>query len=138
MLESLNKYQGLGLFFVRLAVGIVFLVHGVGKLLNAGPIPLGLSAFSGFLESLGVPAASFAGLLVALIETVGGLLILLGLWTRMAALGTAIVTFVAFFLVHVSKGFSIANGGYEFILVLFLCSLALLFGGSGDYAVDQK
>ncbi|HLC74978.1 MAG TPA: DoxX family protein [Candidatus Nanoarchaeia archaeon] len=138
MLDSLNKYKGLSLLFVRLALGIVFLMHGVGKLFNIGPTPVGLAGFSGWLESLGVPAAGFAALVVALIETIGGLLVLVGLWTRPAALGIAVVMLVAFFMVHVSKGFSVGNGGYEFVLVLFLSALALLFGGPGETWVLKK
>lgn len=139
MLESMNQYKGMSLFFVRLAVGIVFLVHGVGKLFNVGPTAMGLSGFSGFLSSLGVPAASFAAIVVALVETLGGLLILLGLWTRVAALLLAINMGVAILLVHIGKGFSVGNGGYEFALVLFLSALALLVGGAGEkWALDEK
>ena len=139
MLESLDKYKGTSLFLVRLAVGIVFLVHGVGKLFNIGPTAMGLSGFSGFLTSLGVPAASFAALVVALVETLGGLLVLLGLWTRVAALLLAINMFVAIILVHISNGFSVASGGYEFALVLFLSALALLCGGAGEkWAMDNN
>ena len=139
MLESLDKYKGTSLFFVRLAVGIVFLVHGIGKLFNIGPTAMGLSGFSGFLTSLGIPAASFAALVVALVETLGGLLVLLGLWTRVAALLLAINMFVAIVLVHISKGFSAASGGYEFALVLLLSALALLCGGAGEkWAMDKN
>ena len=139
MLESLNQYKGMSLFFVRLAVGIVFLVHGVGKLFNVGPTAMGISGFAGFLTSLGVPAASVAAVLVALVETVGGLLILIGLWTRVAALLLAVNMVVAILLVHISKGFSAAGGGYEFALVLFLSSVALVLGGAGEkWAVDKE
>ena len=138
MLESLNQYRNLSLFFVRLGVGLVFLVHGVGKLLNIGPTAMGISGFTGFLTSLGVPAPSVAAVIVALVETAGGLLILLGLWTRVAALLLAVNMLVAILLVHIGKGFSVAAGGYEFALVLLLSCVALMLGGSGGkWAVEK-
>ena len=53
--------------FLRLGVGIVFLVHGLGKLLAIGPAPLGLAGTAGFLASIGVPAAGFFAWVVALV-----------------------------------------------------------------------
>lgn len=126
-----------GIALVRLALGVVFVVHGVGKLFGVGPSATGLSGFSGFLGSLGVPFPSVAALGVALVETVGGLFVLVGFLTRYAALFIAIDMLVATLLVHLPRGFSASEGGYEFTLTLFLVSLALVFLGSGALSVDR-
>ena|SRR3989344_2727595 len=131
MKEFLEKHSNKSIFFLRLGIGIVFLVHGVGKLLNVGPVALGLENTTGFFASLGIPAAGLAAIVVAIVETFGGLFILLGLFTRISAALLAVTMLVAIVLVHFSKGFSVGNGGYEFALLLLLGCVSLMFSGPG-------
>ena len=139
MLEKCcKKYGEYSTLFVRLAVGIVFLVHGVGKLFGVGPVPFPVSNFTGMLANLGVPAPMAMAWAVSLLEAVGGLLVLVGLFTRYAAALHAINRAAAILLVHLSKGFSAMNGGYEFPLVLLLVSLALVASGSGEKLVLER
>lgn len=132
MLEKyLGKYSDWSVLCLRFSVGIVFLVHGVGKLFAVGPVALGVSNFSGFLASLGVPLPMLAAWIVTLVETLGGLAILVGLFTREAALLLAVDMLAAFLLVHLNNGFAVQNNGYEMVLLLFFGCLTLLFGGAG-------
>ncbi len=134
-----SKYSDWSLIFLRLAVGIVFFVHGIGKLFNIGPAALGIINTTGFFSSLGIPAAGFFAWVVAIVETFGGLFILIGLLTRLSALLLAIDMLVAITLVHLNNGFNISKGGYEFTLVLLLSCIALIFSGAGKIlAVDKS
>jgi len=64
-------------------------------------------------------------------------LLVLGLLTRFGALNTFMVSLVAFLSVHISKGFFMSNGGFEYVLVLGAASLVLLLEGGGKYSVDK-
>jgi putative oxidoreductase len=129
--DYLKKNADWAPLVLRLGLGIVFLVHGVGKLFAVGPAAVGVSNFAGFLSGMGIPLAVLVAWIVALLETVGGIAIILGVFVRPAAFLLAINMLVALFLVHWKNGFSASNGGYEFVFVLALGSLALALRGSG-------
>jgi putative oxidoreductase len=116
---------------VRLALGLVIFIHGVGKLLQIGPTATPPAEFTGFLASLGIPLPGLFTWIVALVETIGGLFILVGLLTRFAAAAVGIDMLVATLLVHVPEGFSVSNGGFEYTFVLFLLAVALVISGAG-------
>jgi len=128
----------LGIALLRLAIGLVLLVHGAGKLLGVGPTATDLAQFAGFLGSLGVPLPSVFAPVVGVVETVGGLFVLVGVATRYAAVLIAADMLVATVLVHLPRGFSVSNGGYEFTLTLFLVSLSLVFLGPGAFSIERS
>lgn len=130
--RMIKKYASWSTLFLRLGVGIIFVVHGVGKLFAVGPTALGISGTANFFASLGIPAALFFAWVVALVETLGGAALLLGIFTRYAALLLAVDMLTALLVFHLSKGFSILNGGYEFVLLLLLANLSLLLNGAGQ------
>ena len=136
--KFLSNYSDWSVLFIRLGVGIIFLVHGLGKLFNIGPAALGIASTAGYFESLGIPASLFFAWVVALVETIGGLFILLGLFTRASALLVGIDIFVAIILVHIPNGFSVQNGGIEFPLLLFLGAISLVFSGAGKKLALEK
>lgn len=117
--------------FLRIAIGLVFFMHGYQKL------GMGVEGVAGFLGSLGFPAATFFAVVLIAVELIGGLALILGVWTRFAAALGVIVSVVALFSVHISKGFFISNGGYEFILLILAVMLALTIAGAGKYSVDR-
>lgn len=123
--------------FARLALGIVMVVHGAGKLFEIGPSAMPMSDVAGMIATLGFPAASLFAWIVALVEFGGGILVLLGLFTRYAAIAIALDMFVATTLVHFQNGFPHSDGGYEYTLVLFLLALSLLTSGAGKLSVTQ-
>jgi putative oxidoreductase len=124
--------QGWGLMLLRVVVGIVFLVHGFQKLFF-----MGFGGVAGMMEGLGVPAPVLFAVILTLVEVLGGLALILGLFTRVAAVPLAIDMLVATLMVHLPNGFSAANGGYEFTLVLLVASLALAVAGPGEAALDR-
>jgi putative oxidoreductase len=118
---------------LRLAVGAVFMVHGYQKFFE-----MGLAGVGGFFGSLGVPAAAFFAVVVSTVELVGGLMLVVGLFTHWAGKLLAINMLVAFALVHVHNGFYVNKGGFEFVLVLFAASIALSIMGAGKWSLDAK
>jgi putative oxidoreductase len=136
MLDRLfAPFAGLGELILRLALGLVFLAHGIPKLKNPAEL-------TGLLTKLGIPGAPFFAWLVALLETVGAVLLILGLATRIVALGLTIDMLVA--IVSVRIGLSkapFASGpkgpGWDFEFLLFAGALALVFLGGGRIAIDR-
>jgi len=140
MLENIfSPYSDWGLLILRLATGIIFLVHGWPKLNPNSPMK-GPAGFGGSLKQMGVPLPILFGWLVALLETAGAILLILGLGTRILAVLFAIDMLVATFAVKtrvMKVGFTAQQAtGWEFDFALLAISLALLFTGAGSIALD--
>lgn len=120
----------LGLLILRVALGTVFLVHGGQKL-----FVFGLAGVTGGFTQMGVPMPAVTAPLVALVEFGGGLALVLGLLTRLAALGIAVDMLGAMFLVHLKNGFFLPTG-YEYALLLCLLAVTLMITGAGGYSLD--
>jgi putative oxidoreductase len=116
---SMTKW---GLFLLRLSVGVIFLYHGWGKLTN-------MEATIGFFTSLSFPAAAFWAYVVALVEFLGGVALILGIWTRLAAKLLAITMLVALLTVHLNGGFAQA----ELVIALLGSTLAITMLGGGEW-----
>lgn len=125
----------LGLLLLHLTLGLIFFAHGAQKLfgLFGGQ---GLQGTARFIEMLGLRPAKWWAIAAALGETLGGLLMALGLFTPLAALLIAAVMLVAFLRVHMQNGFWNSKGGYEYNLVLFVLALALAITGAGQFSLD--
>ena len=117
---------------LRIATGLVFFMHGYQKL------GMGVEGVAGFLGSIGFPMASFFAVLLIGGEIVGGAALVLGLYARLAGKVTAIIALVALLTVHVSKGFFISTGGFEFILLLLAASLSIMATGAGAFSLDRQ
>jgi putative oxidoreductase len=79
--------------------------------------------------------ASIAAPVVAIVELLGGLALIAGLVTRVAAVALAIVMLGAITMVHWSAGYFLPNG-FEFALLLLVLNAALAIAGGGEYSVD--
>jgi putative oxidoreductase len=120
----------LGLLLVRVALGVVFVMHGWQKVTT-----IGHAGFAGFLASMGVPfPAAFAAIVIA-VELGGGIAMLAGLLARPAGLLLAVNMVVAGTMVHLKNGFFLPNG-FEFTFVLMLLGLAVTAAGAGAYSLD--
>lgn len=127
---STDAGVGAGLAVLRVIVGAIFVAHGAQKL-----FVFGFGGVIGAFESMGVPLAAIAGPTVALVELFGGLALLAGLFTRVAAAGLAAIMLGAALLVHAPAGFFLPNGA-EFVLALFGTTVALALAGPGALSVD--
>ncbi|MFA6364865.1 MAG: DoxX family protein [Candidatus Paceibacterota bacterium] len=119
---SQSNLLHIGLGVIRIAVGAVFLYHGVIKALM-------MSQTVGFMGSLGISA--FLTYCVAGSEIIGGLLLVMGLFERYAAGALSVVMVGAMFLVT-RQGFP----EYEFILFIIL--LGLIISGAGQYRISCR
>lgn len=140
MLENIfAPYSDWGLLILRLGVGIIMLVHGWPKLNPNSPMK-GTAGFTAGLEQMGVPLPTFFAWVVALLETVGAVLLILGLGTRILAIGFAIDMLVAIVRARRPMGASFGPSqsgiGWEFEFMLLAAALALLFTGAGSIALD--
>lgn len=116
----------LATLFIRIAVGVVFINAGW---LKVNDMEMVLTGFAG----LGIPA--WLAYFVAYAEFIGGILLVIGLFSRYVGVILAVIMLVAIVKVHYVNGFSLAKGGYEYNFVLLLASLALVTLGSGKYSV---
>lgn len=127
-MRYLDRLQPLALLVMRLALGVVMVGHEFHKVFG------GLHHHAQFVASLGLPG--WWGYLSSFAEFFGGLLVLVGLFTRIAAFAICIDMAVAIWKVHFPNGL-MGNGGYEFPLALAALAFALIFFGGGPIAFDH-
>jgi putative oxidoreductase len=123
----LNKLQPLGLLVLRLVAGVILAAHGWQKI-HGGP-----GHFVHTVSGLGLPG--WMAYLAIAAEFLGGLLLIAGFATRIAAVFVLIDMLVAIFKVHLHRGL-IGQGGFEFPLSLAAIAFALIFFGAGEISID--
>ncbi len=126
-MRYLDRMQPLALVALRLTLGIVFIAHSSHKVYGH------LHDYATFIGSLGVPV--WLGYVSAFTEFLGGILLILGSLTRLAAFALLIDMIVAIAKVHWKHGL-MGNGGYEFPLALATIAFALIFFGAGPISID--
>jgi len=119
-----------GLAVLRIIVGIIFMVHGGQKL-----FVFGFAGVSGAFAQMGIPLPGVTGPLVGLMEFSGGFALVVGLLTRLSALGLGITMLGAIVMVHAAAGFFLPTG-YEFALALLGATITLALTGAGSYSID--
>ncbi len=127
--------EDVALLVLRLVLGGVFVAHGAQKLFGSFGGP-GIEGTTGFHEQLGIEPARPMAVLAGLTEFLGGILVVAGFLTPLAALALIGVMAVAVLTVNLKNGFFAANGGYEYNLVLAAVALALVLAGGGAYGLD--
>ena len=123
---SQNKLHDIANMGLRASIGVIFIVHGFGKFGNPG--------FGGWISSMGIPAEM--QIPIALAEFIPGILLLIGVLTRISASLLSIVMLGAIFLV---KGAADLTGerGYEFDLILLAACLVLIVAGPGKVSISH-
>jgi putative oxidoreductase len=131
-----EKLAPFALPILRVGIGLILIPHGAQKFFGwfGG---MGFEKFVALFNTLGYRPGIFWLTLVALTEFVGGILLVLGLFTRFAALALVIFMIVA---VHFTsgKGFFWTAGGLEYSLLILFVGLVFLIRGAGDYSLDRK
>ncbi len=126
-----SSLQRLGIAFLRVVVGVVFLAHGWQKL-----FVLGFASVAGKMQQLGMPLPMPSAVVVTLVEFLGGLGLVLGLRARWAAFFISIDMLVAVLAVHLRGGLFLPKG-FEYALTLLAASVALTLLGPGALALDS-
>lgn len=121
---------------LRLPVGIIFAAHGSQKLFGwfGG---YGLEGTGKWMASVGIEPGVLMAALAGSAEFFGGLLLIIGLLTRPAALALTVTMLVAIFSVHIQNGLFMSNNGYEFALALLAAVVSLVFSGGGRVSIDS-
>lgn len=128
-LSSQQRADAVTITALRVATGLILVVHGTMKVLDLS------GTLRGFSE-LGIPYPQYAVYLAIAGELFGGLGLMVGLLTRVAALGTLATMAVAIGYVHLGHGLLAKNGGWEYPLVLALVSLFFVTHGAGPASLD--
>lgn len=128
-LMSGEKGRDLALLLLRLALGGVFIFHGVHKL-------MGMEGTIAFFGTIGF--AAWVAWLVAITETVTGVMMVVGAFTNVAAWIMALILAVAIIKVHFVHGFWVMNSGYEYALFMLLTAVAVAHLGHGNFAICRK
>lgn len=121
------KYHDLAILLIRIGVGVIFIMAGWGKL-------NGIEGTAGFFGNIGIPLPAVMAWVVAIVEFVGGLMVLTGTFIRIPAVLLAIIMVVALITTKLDQSFNAAR----LDLMLLLTSLALFMLGSGKYSIDSK
>lgn len=127
-----TREEDVGKLIVRLAIGVLLLLHGIAKIRS------GIGWMAGPLGSAGLPA--FLGYGVYVGEVVAPLLIISGKFTRLAGVVVAINMFAAIMLVQRDNIAALNQGGgwaIELEMLFLLGGIALFFLGSGRFALSR-
>jgi putative oxidoreductase len=137
-IPSLRRFYDFAIPFswvvVRFGVGWVLLVHGYGKVMRG---------MAGQAKVLDVTLPNFKAYnlelsyLLTFVEGVGGLCIILGLFTRFFAAANAIEMGFLTFVIYWSTGFSWLSRGYEYTLLWGFMCLAIALRGGGPWSIDR-
>jgi putative oxidoreductase len=126
---------------IRLTAGGMLLVHGIMKVM-----PMAEKGFTATIEAFaagsmarrGIEPAMAAAYAVFFLETIGAVLLMLGLFTRFIAAAVAIQFAVITFVAHWPAGFAAGRGGWEYPLFWGLIVFAIALRGGGPYSLDRK
>ena len=120
---------------LRIGLGGILIPHGCQKLFGMFG-GMGLTANAALFERLGYSPGMFWGTLVGCTEFIGGILLVLGLFTRFAAAAVLIFMIVAVKFTS-AKGFFWSAGGFEFPLLIGICALFFVIRGGGHCSLDR-
>ncbi len=123
----------LAYLLVRVAVGGFVFLHGWTKFTG-----MNHAALTGYMGKLGLEPAGFFAYYLVFNETIVALLVVVGLFTQLAALSLVVEFVVLLVLVHVPRGWGMAVNGVEFPLFWLLMLIVILLRGGGPWSLDRK
>ncbi len=133
VLRFLDKYRDIGLLILRIGIGVMFIMHGLPKL-TGGPDKWMM--LGGTMKSLGVDFAPMAwGFMAAFSECIGGLLLVLGFFTRPACFAL-LATMIVAASMHIGKGDPFVKYSHAMEAGILFISLILI--GPGKYSIDGQ
>ena len=130
--STMNLASSFVMLAARLIVGIVLAAHGWQKFTEWT-----IAGTTTSFEGMGVPAPGIAAPVAAIIELVGGILLIIGLLTRWVAGLVAVDMVGAFAIVHAGNGIFVDGGGWELVGMILAAALMLIAAGPGMHSADQ-
>jgi putative oxidoreductase len=130
-----DALQGVSYPLMRIVTGAFLLPHGAQKLF--GMFGGSIDQTAGFFAKVGIQPALTMAYVTGGVEFCGGLLLVLGLLTRIAAAGVAIMLAVAILSVHLANGYFWTSLGFEYPLMWALFALAIFIHGGGRFSLDR-
>jgi putative oxidoreductase len=131
---NITVFAPYGLAILRVVLGIAFAVHGWGKFSG------GVDGVAGFFGTLGIPAPMLIAWIVTIVELVGGILLIVGFLTQLAAILLFINMIGAIVYAYISQGAPFIDRGavsFEKEAVFAAAALCLALAGPGVWAVDD-
>lgn len=132
--STLNRLRPTVPLILRVVLGSLFVWHGIDK------FNVGISTIEGMFKSWDVLAPGFTAPLTAVVEIVGGVALVLGIGTRIAAMLLSVLMIGA--LIYVKKDLGIISSqpmpGAELDLSILAGLVAVLITGPGRYSIDDK
>lgn len=137
LIPALARYYPLlsdvAYLIVRVTAGLMLIPHGWPKVTT-----MGVTGVSGAMARYGLPFPTTGALIIMFLETIGGIMIALGLFTRVIAALLVFEFLVIIFIAHWPRGYSAGAGGIEFPLMWGLILLAVMLRGGGPWSLDRK
>jgi len=133
LFSNLGNYKNFGLLIIRLGLGLMFIYHGYPKLVGGPHMWEGLGTSTKYVGIHFLPL--MWGLLAALVETVGGVLLIIGLAFRPVCL-LLIINLVVAALSQYRQGGGLGDAAHAIEDAIMFAGL--LFIGPGKYSVDKK
>lgn len=131
MIHTGARFVKWGMLPLRIVVGLVFMMHGAQKL-----FVFGVAGTADIMAKLGLPLPVICAAIVIVVELLGGLAILLGVFTRLAGALLAFEMLIAILVARLSGGF-FAPYGYEFELTLLGACLTFALHGPGRMSLEE-
>ena len=136
-MEKIEQYKlfvrthkfDIAVFLLRFVLAFIFVGHAAIKIAYINDT---IDAFAAY----GAPG--FAGIILALVELVTGIMMLAGFVVEVAATTQAIIALGAIFIAHLSRGFFVETGGYEYTLLIFAASVAVALLGPGRIVIAKR
>lgn len=132
--STLNRARPIAPLVLRVVIGGLFVWHGIDK------FDVGISMIEDMFRTWGIPAPGFTAPLTAVVEIVGGAMLVLGVGTRLAAMALSVVMVGA--LVYVKQDLGIISSqpmpGAELDLALLAGLLAVIVTGPGRISLDHQ
>ena len=119
-----NKWSEITYWGIRASIGAIFIVHSIKKF---DP------SWQEWLISIGLPPEM--QLPIALAEFIGGIFLIVGIFTRITGIVFSIILLGAIFHIRWDKGFFVSQGGWEFDLIMLAVTLTFIVVGSGKISI---
>ena len=129
-----TKEFDVALMILRAALGMMIFVHGYNKAFRGGRI----AGTGRWFQSMGMRPGKVHAALAAFTEMGVGVLLVVGLFTQVAAAGLIGLMVVAFWTVHRDKGFMITGEGWEYVALISATSLVCAILGPGRISLDAE